>query len=359
MLTSISWQGGWATLTPHPNEPVSFYGCWPLPFLKGPGLDAASLLNLCGSRCSMSGHGTTGIPPTHQRRFTQRACQWHARRVYPENLPAAGSKGPGPTRPRDLPPLSFHLNYRNDCVIISRALISSPQGGCMIHAARASTASARAPLPTCHFLIGSAAIKNARNSPENNALHFSNRLKTANCSARFSHVSRLSNHESRVAAHGSPLTTHQSRLTNHIFLIASRQILKIALTRSQQTRKHFLIASFSAISAPARRGGPVPHLTHHSPLIPHHRSTPFLFDTNNANKIIILVRALLKTKEKQFSIRYKFASRHIANLDLVPGRKNAPHFRRARNAACLAVLVVLSCPAASGPNWFAWLGMGA
>jgi hypothetical protein len=143
------------------------------------------------------------------------------------------------------------------------------------------------------------------------------------------------------------------------FLIASRQILKIALTRSQQTRKHFLIASFSAISAPSRRGGPVPHPTHHSPLIAHHRSTPFLFDTNKPRKIIIPLSALLKTKEKRFSIQYKFASRDIANLALVPGRKNVPHFHRVRNAACLAVLVVLSCPAASGPNWFAWLGMGA
>jgi len=60
----------------------------------------------------------------------------------------------------------------------------------MVYAARASTASAPAPLSTRHFLIGHAAIKNARNSPENNALHFSNRLKTAICSARFSRVLR-------------------------------------------------------------------------------------------------------------------------------------------------------------------------
>src|ERR1700679_2044297 len=38
-------------------------------------------------------------------------------------------------------------------------------------------------------------------------------------------------------------------------LIASRPILKIALNPSQQTRKHFLIAFFSAISASARRDG--------------------------------------------------------------------------------------------------------
>jgi hypothetical protein len=132
------------------------------------------------------------------------------------------------------------------------------------------------------------------------------------------------------------------------FLIASRQILKIKLTRSQQTRKHFLIASFSAISAP------VPRLSNHDL-----RIAPFLFDTNKAHKIIILMRALMKTKEKRFSIPYKFATRDIANLALVPGRKNAPHFQRDTNAACLGVPVMLSCPAASGPNWFAWLGMGA
>ena len=75
-------------------------------------------------------------------------------------------------------------------------------------------------------------------------------------------------------------------------------------------RKLFLIASFSAVLAPARRGGPAPHcLTHrHSP------NAPFLFDTNKPNKIIILLRALLKTMEKQFSIQYKFAVGCTGNL---------------------------------------------
>jgi hypothetical protein len=229
----------------------------------------------------------------------------------------------------------------------------------MVHAARASTASTPPPLPSHHFLIGHAAIKNARNSPENNALNFSNRLKTAICSARFSHVSRPQNHDSPVTHHASRFTNHQSLLNNHAFLIASRQILKIGLTPSQSMRKHFLIASFSAISAPARRGGPVPHLTHHSPLITHHRSTPFLFDTNKAHKIIILVRALLKTKEKRFSIQYKFALSRNPQSRPAPGIKNVRNLRCYSNAACLAVLVVLTCPAASGPTWFAWLGMGA
>jgi hypothetical protein len=168
----------------------------------------------------------------------------------------------------------------------------------MVHAARASTARAPAPLSTRQFLIGHAAIKNRRNSPENNALNFSNRLKTANCSARFSDVLSPKNHDPRVAGHESRFTTHRSLLTNRAILIASRQILKIELTRSQQTRKHFLIATFSRISAP--------HLTN-----PDSPIATFLFDTNNAHQIIILVRASMKTKEKQFSIQYKFALRDI------------------------------------------------
>src|SRR5271156_359276 len=216
---------------------------------------------------------------------------------------------PDTIRPREPPPLSLHLNHGNYCAIISRALISSPQEGYMVHAARASTASARGPLSTRHFLIGHAPIKNARNSPEYNALYFSNRLKTANCSARFSRVLRSKNHDSPVARHRSRFTTHQSLPTNHAFLIASRQILEIELTPSQQTRKYFLIASFSASLAPA------PHLASLDP----RRTAPFLFDTNKPHKIIILMSALLKTKEKQSSIRYKFAFR---GTDLPAGAGN-------------------------------------
>jgi hypothetical protein len=70
----------------------------------------------------------------------------------------------------------LHLNYRNDCVIISRALISSPQGGYMVHAARATTASSPAPLSTRHFLIASRQnIKNRANSLTTNEKTFSNR----------------------------------------------------------------------------------------------------------------------------------------------------------------------------------------
>jgi hypothetical protein len=57
-------------------------------------------------------------------------------------------------------------------------------------------------------------------------------------------------------------------------LLIATQILDIELTRSQQTRKHFLIATLSGIAVPA------PHFIHHSPLITHHCLTSFLFDTN-------------------------------------------------------------------------------
>src|SRR5580658_1601382 len=94
-------------------------------------------------------------------------------------------------------------------------------------------------------------------------------------------------------------------------------------------------------------------------LMTHHCLTSFLFDTNKAHKIIILVRALLKTKEKRFSIQYKFALSRNPQSRPAPGIKNVRNLRCYSNAACLAVLVVLTCPAASGPTWFAWLGMGA
>ncbi len=116
----------------------------------------------------------------------------------------------------------------------------------MVHAARASAPRAATPPSTRQFLIDSTAIRDARNSPENNTLNFSNRSKIACFSAHF-------------APHNSPITTQQSvalRLHPYFpqFLIASRPGLEIELTPSQQTRNHFLIASFSGISAPA------PHL---------------------------------------------------------------------------------------------------
>src|SRR5271155_3250178 len=78
-------------------------------------------------------------------------------------------------------------------------------------------------------------------------------------------------------------------------------------------QRPILIASFSAVFAPARRGGPPrrggspPRLIHHKSLITNHRLTPFLFSTNKTNRIIIPMSAPLKTKDKRFSIQYKFA----------------------------------------------------
>ncbi len=148
----------------------------------------------------------------------------------------------------------------------------------------ASMGSAPAPLSPRHFLIGSAAIKSARNSPENNALNFSNRLKSANCSAHFSHVLRSKNHHSSVTHHGSRFSTHPPLLTNHALLIAT-QILDINLTSSEQTRKHFLIGTKSRISALT------PRL--------HNRPYEFLIATDRIQKIA----NLMKTKEKRFSNR--------------------------------------------------------
>jgi seryl-tRNA synthetase len=165
----------------------------------------------------------------------------------------------------------------------------------MVHAARASAARATTPPSTHHFLIGRSAIRNARNSPENNPFQFSNRSKIACFGAHF-------------AAHTSPITTQNPTFaTSHPsfpqFLIASRPLLEIELTPSQQKRKHFLIASFSGISAPT------PDVTNR-----HSRTESFLFDTNKTPRIIILIRTLMKTKEKRFSNRNNFAVGGTANL---------------------------------------------
>jgi hypothetical protein len=86
----------------------------------------------------------------------------------------------------------------------------------MVRAALASKASAPAPLSARHFLIGCAPIKNAGNSPENNALDFSNRLKKACLGARFSHVCapRITIHCLRIALRASLISNHYSPITN-------------------------------------------------------------------------------------------------------------------------------------------------
>jgi hypothetical protein len=91
-------------------------------------------------------------------------------------------------------------------------------------------------------LIGSAAIRIARNPTDYNAKPFSNRSKRACLCALFAHVLQSA--------------SHHSRLTTPAFLIAS-ETLEIDLICSQQTRKLFLFASFSGFLAHAA------HLTTH------------------------------------------------------------------------------------------------
>jgi len=148
----------------------------------------------------------------------------------------------------------------------------------MLHAARTSAPRAAAPSSTRPFLIDSSALRIARNSPENNALSFSKRSKIRCFGKRF-------------ALDSSLVTTQKSTIDSshpyfRQFLIASRPALETELTPSQQTRKDFLIASFSAILSresnppirrlafPAMRGlRSAKHQsrsTRHSPLITRH-----------------------------------------------------------------------------------------
>jgi hypothetical protein len=85
----------------------------------------------------------------------------------------------------------------------------------------------------CAILIGSSAIRNPRIPLKPHAMFFSNRSKRACLRARFAQVSRTTN--------------RQSHFTTRAFLIATRPELEIELTRSQQTRNHFLIATFSRV----------------------------------------------------------------------------------------------------------------
>jgi hypothetical protein len=117
----------------------------------------------------------------------------------------------------------------------------------------------------------------------------------------FAPTSHPTNHDSRVTYHASLFTNCQSLLTNHAFLIASRQLLEIELTHSQQTRKYFLIASFSAISAFA------PQLND--------GRREFLIATDQTEKIA----NHMKLNEKRFSNRNKLVLRDITDLPVSPG----------------------------------------
>src|SRR5271154_5729827 len=190
--------------------------------------------------------------------------------MCPESLPAAGSKRPAPASPP-----SLHLNYRNYCAIISRALIASPQGGYMVNAARASVNRA-----TARFILrsGSAASKGSATTPP---------------SPRCAKIS----HHQLVSVLPANSNRHKLQLESSV------------TSRKQTTAPHSNRHKFCPKPAPALRAPAV--TTYKSPL------TPFLFDTNKTHRIIILLRPLLKTKEKQFSIRYKFA-RGTATLGCAP-----------------------------------------
>jgi hypothetical protein len=149
---------------------------------------------------------------------------------------------PGPIRPREVLPLSLHLNKRNYCAIISRALISLPQGGHMLHAARASVNRA-----TARFSLrsGSAASKGSAATPPspNQSIAKHNRKPAQLAENKHQRPKSIASF-CRCVAVSQHVLTFQSQVPQ--FLIASRPGLEIELTPSQQTRKLFLIASFSA-----------------------------------------------------------------------------------------------------------------
>ena len=164
-------------------------------------------------------------------------------------------RGSAPALPESrAPPLSLHLHYRNHCAIISRALISSSQGGYMVNTTRASATHTTTPPST-----------------------------------RRSKIS----HRRLVSVLPAISNRHKLQLESSV---TSRK----QTTAPNSNRHKFCPKSARALRPPAAT-------THQSP------PTPFLFDTNKTHRIIILLSALLKTKDKQFSIRYKFAVGSIGN----------------------------------------------
>ncbi len=156
---------------------------------------------------------------------------------------------------REPSPLILHLHYRNYCAIISRALISSSQGGYMVNAARASATRATTPP-----------------SPRR---------------------AKISHHQ-HISVLPAIVNRHKMQLESSVTF------------RKQTTAPNSNQHKFCPKPAPALRA---PAVTTHQP-----PTTPFLFDTNKTHRIIIPPRALLKTKDKQFSIQYKFASRRAARM---------------------------------------------
>ena len=206
------------------------------------------------------GLGCSAIhPESRQSRFEGLGCS----AIHPRRAGRAGSKGCAAAR--------FILRPAR-----------RRRDGCA-----ASKGSATAPPSTRHFLIAGEKILKTGLTP---SAPPPNAFLIANICATFS---------------PAPLRA---------LLIGTPIRLEIDLTHSQQTRKHFLIGTIRPTFTSA------PLLTHHLSLIPHHRLTSFLFDTNKPHKIIILVSLPLKTKEKQFSIRYKFTLRGMGMpAEVCPG----------------------------------------
>jgi len=162
-----------------------------------------------------------------------------------------------------------------------------------------------------------------------------------------------------VTTHASPITAPKSVTVSSIplfpnFLIASRQLLDIELTHSQQTRKHFLIASFSAISASApHRKNPVRiFLTATGP-------DSEICQPHGSKRETIFLPQHGKPSSDRPARRRRAVATGAAHCESPITTHQSPITTQYRNAACLALLVVLTCPAASGPNWLAWSGMGA
>jgi len=162
-----------------------------------------------------------------------------------------------------------------------------------------------------------------------------------------------------ATTHASPLTAPKSATVSSIplfpnFLIASRQLLEIEPAHSQQTRKHFLIVSFSAISASApHRKNPVRiFLTATGP-------DSEICQPHGSKRETIFLPQHGKPSSDRPARRRRAVATGAAHCESPITTHQSPITTHYTNAACLALLVVLTCPAASGPNWFAWLGMGA
>ena len=125
-------------------------------------------------------------------------------------------------RPREPSPSSLHLHYRNYCVIISHALISTRQGGYMVHAARASAPRILAP-PSPNQSLAKHNRKPLQLTENKSQRPKSIASFCRNLPARPPHPAT---HHYRSTNHDSLLTNHQSLLANPAFLIASRQNIK-------------------------------------------------------------------------------------------------------------------------------------